>query len=204
MSFLSGVWKGVARIGGAAGGFALGGPAGAMAGYKLGEMASGGGGVGDSHSDGMGGAADQYGKYATEDRNRFLTAFNGGQDALESSTKAATANALPGFMQNLQGSREAAIRRGASNGDLQTSYEGDLTSAFQRNVSNAVAGQASNMYNTKLNAAGSLAGSSGNTYLDLLSGNRDAEQADKNNKYGLAGSVLGAAGQVAGAYYGKK
>lgn len=201
MSFLSGVWKGVARIGGAAGGFALGGPAGAMAGYKLGEAVSGGGG-GGSQGGGLAGAADQYGRYATEDRNRFLTAFNGGQDALESSTKAATANALPGFMQNLQGSREAAIRRGASNGDLQTSYEGDLTSAFQRNVSNAVAGQAQNMYNTKLNAAGSLAGQSGNTYLSLLAGNADREQDSSNNKWNFAAGLAGAAGQAAGAYYG--
>lgn len=209
MSFLSGVLKGVAKVGGAAGGFMLGGPAGAYAGYKLGDAVSGGGGGGGGGGDAapsgdLNAAATQYGGYATEDRNRFLKALDGGQDALESSTKAAVANALPDYMKNLQGSREAAIRRGASTGDLQTSYEGDLSSAFDRNVSNAVAGQAANMYGQKLSATGQLAGQSGNTYLDLLAGNRDAHQADQNNKYGLLGGIVGAAGQAAGAYYGAR
>lgn len=205
MSFLSGVLKGVARVGGAAGGFALGGPAGAAAGYSLGNSLSNafdGDGPSAPQNGTLEGAAQDYGGYAKEDRNRFLTAFDGGQDALNASTRAATENALPDFMKNLQGSRESAIRRGASNGDLQTSYEGDLTSAFQRNVSNAVAGQAQNMYNTKLNAAGSMANGSSNTYLDLLSGNADRNQANTNNKYSLGAGLLGAAGQAAGAYFG--
>lgn len=205
MSFLSGVLKGVAKVGGAAGGFVLGGPAGAYAGYKLGDAVSH---IGDGPANPSGGdlgtEAQRYGGYATEDRNRFLKALDGGQESLESSTKAAVNNALPDYMKNLQGSREAAIRRGASTGDLQTSYEGDLSSAFQRNVSNAVAGQASNLYGQKLNATANLAGQSGNTYLDILAGNRDADQADKNNKYGLLGGIVGAAGQAAGAYYGAK
>lgn len=199
MSFLSGL----ARIGGAAGGFLVGGPAGTLAGYSLGS-ALGGGGHKDSRGDPLTGAAGEYAGYAKQDRNRFLGALEGGQEAVNQSTSAAVQNALPGFMKNLQGSREDAIRRGASNGDLQTSYEGDLMSAFQRNVSNAAAGQAANVYGQQVAGYGNLANGSSNTLLDLLAGNRDAEQAKQNNKYGLVGSLLGAAGNAAGAYYGSR
>lgn len=201
MSFMSGLLKG----GGALGGFLLGGPAGAAAGYSLGSALGGkGGGGGGGNAGRLNGAADTYGGYAREDRNRYLDALKGGQEAVNTSTQAAVSSALPSFMKNLQGSREDAIRRGASNGDLQTSYEGDLGSAFQRNVSTAAAGQAANVYGQTTAGYGNMAGQSGNTYLDLLNGGADREQADRNNKTNLWGSVIGAAGNAAGAYYGGK
>lgn len=147
-------------------------------------------------------AAGQYGGYAADSRNRFLSALSGGQQALNDSTRAAVANALPSYMQNLQGSRENAIRRGTSNGDLQTSFEGDLSSAFQRNVSNSIAGQAMNMYGTQVGAYGNLANNDSNNYLDLLSGNADREQAGRNARYGLVGGIIGAAGKIGAAKAG--
>jgi hypothetical protein len=199
-----GFWGGLAKVAGGVGGFIVGGPAGAAAGYGLASSLTDHGGGGGGSSGDLAGAAGQYGTYAKDSRNRFMDALSGGQSALEASTKAAVSNALPGYMKDLQHTREDAIRRGASNGDLETSYEGDLSSAFQRNVANSVAGQAAGMQNARVNALGQLAGSDSNTYLDLLSGQADRDQAGSNNKWNLAGSVLGAAGQAAGAYFGRR
>jgi hypothetical protein len=201
-------WSGLAKIGGAAGGFMLGGPAGAMAGYSMGSAlgGNGGGGGGGSSSPGgdLGTAASTYGQYATQDRNRFLDTLNGGQDALDTSARSAVSSAMPQFQQQLQSLRENSIRRGASNGDLATSFEGDLASATDRNLTNSIAGQAAGMYGQKLGAEGQLAGNSGNTYLDLLAGNRDANQANKNNQTDIYGALIGAAGQLGGAYLGNR
>lgn len=199
MSFLSGVGK----LAGAAGGFLLGGPAGAAAGYGLASSLGGGGGdSGGSSGGNLNAATAQQGQYATQDRNRYLDALNGGQEAVNTSTKAAVDSALPSFMQNLQSTRESAIRRGASNGDLETSNEGDLTSAFQRNIAAGAGAQATSIYGQKTAGLGALANGSSNNYLDLLSGGADREQAGKNNTNNLWGSVIGAVGTGAGAYYG--
>lgn len=200
MSFLSGLGK----IAGGVGGFLLGGPAGAMAGYSLGSAVGGSGGGGGGSQAGLNAAAGEYGGYARQDRNRFLDALGGGQEAVNASTRAAVSSALPAFMQQRQSSRESAIRRGASLGDLQTSYEGDLESAFDRNVANAAAGQAVNVRGQQIAGYGGLAENSGNTYLDLLAGNRDAAQAKENNKTDIFGSLIGAAGRLGGAYLGRK
>jgi len=125
-----------------------------------------------------------YGDYATLDRNRFVDLLNRGQDALNTSARAAVDAALPGFQREIQSIREDAIRRGVSTGDLGTSYEGDAASAFQRNVSNAIAGQAMNLYGSRLRAAGHLASETGQTYLDLLNGRMGIEQAAKNQRRG--------------------
>jgi hypothetical protein len=199
MSFLSGL----AKVAGGVGGFLMGGPAGAMAGYGI-ASGLGGGGGGKKGPNPMDKAAQQYGGYASQDRNRFLDILGGGQSALNDSAHAAVENAMPEFQHSLQGLRESAIRRGASNGDLATSYEGDLASATDRNMKNSIAGQAAGLYGTQVGAAGQLAQNSGNTYLDLLSGNRDADQAKANNKTDMWGSILGAAGQIGGAYLGRK
>ena len=200
MSFLSSLGK----IAGGVGGFMLGGPAGAMAGYSLGSAIGGGGGGGRRGPNPMDQAASQYGGYASQDRNRFLDILSGGQDALNTSAQAAVSSAMPQFQSQLQGLRESAIRRGASNGDLATSFEGDLASATDRNLKNAIAGQAAGLYGTRVGAAGQLAQNSGNTYLDLLAGNRDAAQAKANNRTDLLGGLIGAAGQLGGAYLGRK
>jgi hypothetical protein len=199
MSFLSGLGK----LAGAAGGFMLGGPAGAMAGYSLGS-AIGGGGGGSKGDPRMEKAAGEYGGYATQDRNKFLDILNGGQGALNTSARAAVSSAMPEFQHQLQGVRESAIRRGASNGDLATSYEGDLASAFDRNLTNSIGSQAAGLYGTQVGAAGQLAQNSGNSYLDLIAGNRDAKQAQDNNKSDFLSSLIGAGAQLGGAYLGSR
>lgn len=196
MSFLGKVLKG------AAGGFLAGGPWGALAGGAMGAVSGGGGGGGGNG--GMDQAAADYGGYAKQDRNRFLDALNNGQEALNTSTRAAVSSAMPGFQRQIQGIREGAIRRGASNGDLATSYEGDAASAFDKNITDSVASQATALHGQQLAGYGGLASESGNHYLDLMAGNRDAEQAKSNNKYGLLSGVIGAAGQLGGAYLGRR
>ena len=199
MSFLSGL----AKVAGGVGGFLMGGPAGAMAGYSLGSAVGGGGG-GSKGDPAMSRAAQEYGGYATQDRNRFLELLKGGQGALNTSARAAVSSAMPQFQHSLQGLRESAIRRGASNGDLATSYEGDLASAFDNNLTNSIASQAAGLYGTQVGASGQLAQNSGNTYLDLLAGNRDAKQAQDNNRGDFLSSLIGAGATLGGAYLGSR
>lgn len=175
-----------------------GGAVGALGGHLIGGWLQGD----TSAADGLQTAATQQGQYASADRNRFLGALGGGQEAVNTSTQAAVNNALPSFMKNLQGSREEAIRRGASNGDLQTSNEGDLASAFQRNIASGAGAQAAGVYGQQLQGYGNMATQSSNNYLDLMSGNADREQANRNNRYGLLGGVIGAAGKIGGAFAG--
>lgn len=125
--------------------------------------------------------------------NSFLSSLqnpNYGQDQLNAMTTAAMQNAMPGFMQQMQGTRENEIARGISTGDLGTSFEGDLTSAFQRNIANSVASQAGNMFNARNSM---LMGG----YEDQL----DREQAAQNNaaqrKNGFLNSLIGNAGGIA-------
>jgi hypothetical protein len=119
-------------------------------------------------------------------------------------------SAMPKFREELQGVREGAISRGISTGDLGTSYEGDLASAFQRNI----AGRASDLYQTRLGAYGGLAESDADRFErgrerdvagfgDLLSMEQAAKEARRNRRAGLLGSLLGAAGAGAGAYAGR-
>lgn len=201
-------WSSLAKVGGAVGGFALGGPAGAAAGYGLGSIASGGGGSSSSGTGGRQGGMDaataQQGQYAQTDRNRYLGALGGGQQALDTSTQAAISSGMPQLNQNLQSSREDAIRRGISTGDLGTSNEGDIYSAFQRNIANSTAGQAMNLYNTQAQSYGNLATNSGNNYLDLLTGGLDRQQQQTNQKTSFWNSLISAGGQAAGAYLGNR
>jgi hypothetical protein len=127
----------------------------------------------------------------------------GATSAINAWTTGAVQNAMPSFYQALQGVRESAVRRGISTGDLGTSNEGDLASAFQRNIAGEVAQQSTNIYQGNRNE-----------YLDLLSGQRDADIAEKNAQrrrkaglWGGIGSVVGGAaglatGGVAGAQTG--
>lgn len=126
--------------------------------------------------------------------NSFMSQLsdpNYGQQQLQTMTNATVQNALPSFMQNMQGTKEDAIRRGISTGDLGTSFENDLTSAFQRNIANSVAGQAGNMFN--------------NRNQMLMTGSEDAldrEQAAQNSaqqrKGGLINSLIGMGGMALG------
>lgn len=201
MSFL----KTLGKVAGGAGGFLLGGPAGAYAGYKLGDaVTGGGGGHPNTAADAYGTATTDSGSYANEDRNRFLDTLNGGQEALNTSTQAAVSSAMPQFQHQLQGIRESAQRRGISNGEVATNYEGDLASAFQRNIANSVGSQAVALQGQKTQALGGLQSEERNQYLDLLSGNLDRQQQEKNRKQSFWNGLIGAAGGAAGAYFGSR
>jgi len=119
----------------------------------------------------------------------------GWQDAFNKTAGAQLAGALPGLRSQLQTTREDAIRRGVSGGDLGTSYEGDIMSAFSRNTANAFASQAADMYNQ-----------SRNRYLGLLGGQLDyassQENANRNFWSSLIGGGLQGGAQVLGAKLG--
>lgn len=128
------------------------------------------------------------------DRQRLGDFERQGEGSLRRMTEALTADGMPAFQQGLQNIRETATRRGVSlggQGNIGTNYEGDLASAFQRNIANAIAGQARGTYETS---------------LDRLYGDKDRELAAKNAKAqgrsNMWGSLLGAAGQVAGGWLG--
>jgi len=121
----------------------------------------------------------------------------GWQDAFNKTAGAQLAGALPGLRSQLQTTREDAIRRGISGGDLGTSYEGDIMSAFQRNTANAFAGQAADMYNQ-----------SRNRYLGLLGGQLDytssQENANRNFWSGLLGGGISLGSSLLGARAGSR
>ena len=58
------------------------------------------------------------------------------QGYLEKEIGSLTSAAMPAFNSRLQDVQEGAIRRGLYGGNLPTSYEGDLASAFQKNIAN--------------------------------------------------------------------
>lgn len=146
---------------------------------------------------------------AGQSRQAFIDSLNGGQDALDTSIKSAMSSAMPEFSKAMQGVQETEISRGVGTGGLGTSYEGDLESAFQRNIANAAGSQALGLYGEKLQGENSLYGtdteaaSQGrNRYLDLLTGQRDYDTAQQNaknkRKSGLFGFLGGLAGGVIG------
>lgn len=146
---------------------------------------------------------------ATQSRSGLLAQLTGGQDMFNDSARAAVDAAMPSFQGALQGVRESAIRRGVQNGELGTSYEGDLASAFQKNISNSIAGQALGLYNTQLGASQDLYGmdtrraqDGRDTLLDVLTARGDwdrlnAEQNRKKRK-GLGGMIGGTIGGIGG------
>lgn len=154
----------------------------------------------------FGAATLQQGSYTTPDRNRFLDLLGGGQDALNTSIRSAVSAAMPGLQQTLQGSREDAIRRGISTGDLGTSYEGDILSAFQKNIANSAGSQALALHQSDLGAAQGLYENDTNRYLDMLSGTLDRKQAARNAKRqsenGLANGIMSFIGQMYGSSQG--
>ena len=91
------------------------------------------------------------------------------QSYLSKTLDAYASGEMGGFRSDLQGIRENAVRRGITGGDLGTSYEGDLSSAFQRNLSNVAGSYANQNFQA-----------SRDRYLDLLTGQRDADTAEEN------------------------
>lgn len=181
-----GLWNKLAGIAGGIGGAFLGGPAGAMAGYQLGNAVTGGGGDGGPAPQRSTAPPHGYDELLEQERTGA-----GAQDAITRYTQAAIQSAMPSFQHELQLTREDGIRRGISTGDLGTSNEGDLASAFQRNVVNSVAGQATQLYD-----------SGRNRYADLLTGKMDRDTAEDNYRRQRKTSLAGAIGTAAGAYFG--
>lgn len=114
-----------------------------------------------------------------------------GQGQLSSLIQSEVASAMPQFNSALQGVRENAIRRGISTGDLGTTYEGNLASAFQQHIANTVGQQAYDLFQGNRN-----------TYLDLLSGAMDREDNARNSaanrKSGLFGGIISGLGGLFG------
>lgn len=160
--------------------------------------------------------AEQYQQAQADARNRYFAALGGGQGQLEAWTRGLVSGEMPQFHRALQGARESASRRGVANGELGTSYEGDVASAFQRNISNAIAGQAVNVWGQQTQGYGDamrtdaqMAESSRNRYFDALAGNRDYETSERNyadqkaaEKKRRKGGIWGTVGTIAGAALG--
>lgn len=117
----------------------------------------------------------------------------GWEDAYNKTAGAQLANALPDLRNSLQMQRENSIRRGVSTGDYGTSAEGDLVSAWGRNIGNSFAGQAAGMYNA-----------SRGRYMDLLSGklsyNTNQENSNRNFYGGLISGGMQAGAMAMGGY----
>lgn len=155
------------------------------------------------------GLAQQGEAEREQSRNKFMDTLGGGQEALNTSTRAAMSEAMPEFQKAMQGVQETEIARGVGLGGLGTSYEGDLESAFERNIANATASQALGLYGAQLGGEESLyrtdtqtAGENQNRFLDVLASQRDydtaQENAKKKRKAGLLGFLGGAAGGIGG------
>jgi len=112
-------------------------------------------------------------------------------DAFKQTAGSFLQDQMPGFMKNLQLTREDGIRRGISTGDLGTSTEGDLTSAFQRNIANALGGLSLQGYE-----------GSRNRIMDLLSGKTGMDINDLNSQYNFLGGLLNGGFQLASAAIG--
>ncbi|HYL22506.1 MAG TPA: hypothetical protein VEU74_12145 [Gemmatimonadales bacterium] len=136
-----------------------------------------------------------------------------GQPALETSISSAMSAAMPEFQKAMQGVQESEVQRGvglgasgSSGGSLGTSYEGDLESAFQRNIANAAGSQALGLYSTKLGTAAQGYQLDENRLVGMMSGNRDYEtalqNAAKKRSSGLFGALGAGIGGIAGGSFG--
>jgi len=113
-------------------------------------------------------------------------------DAFNKTAGSYLSGQMPDFLKGLQLTRENGIRRGISTGDLGTSYEGGLTSAFQKHISDALGGLALQGYE-----------GSRNRIMDLLSGKTGIDINDMNSYYNMLGGLFNAGSQVAAAAVGK-
>jgi hypothetical protein len=100
---------------------------------------------------------------------------------------------MPQFQSGLQDIRENAVRRGITGGDLGTSYEGDLASAFQRNLMDVGGRYAFDAYQQ-----------SRGRRLDLLTSQLDRETARKNAQRDMWGNLIGSGLQAFGTFAGAK
>lgn len=191
-----GFWRTLAKVGGAAGGFVLGGPAGAAAGYALGGLGEGGGGAqpqagpapttarprpGRALASAMSTrpaynpAPDQAGVDAA--RQRYETAAGSGQAELNASTTSAINQGMPALRGTLQGIREGNARRGVSNGEIASGYEGRALGDFGQSIANSVGSQALALRNSQQQGASDLYHSA----LSSRDSNREFDRAGANS-----------------------
>jgi len=147
-------------------------------------------------------ATTASGANAQTDRNNYLNILQNGQNSLNTSVASATSAAMPALNQTLQSTREQAVKRGISTGDLGTSNEGDILSAFQRNISNSAGEQAMGLFNTEAGSAGNLYQSDNNNYLNLLRGNQDYQTGQQNAKRAKNSALFGGLGSAVGSIWG--
>lgn len=115
----------------------------------------------------------------------------GFQQAFDDTAGAFLSSAMPQFRNDLQLTREDGQRRGIGTGDLGTSFEGDLTSAFQRNLSNTLGGLASSGYENRRNRI-----------LDIISGKVGSAQDELDSTQNLWGGIGGGLLSLGGSYLG--
>ncbi len=181
-------------------------------GFNLGKAVLGGAGAGFLKGSGkikptrsagiLSAETDTEGARAGKQYGQYQDILGGGQDALNQSIESAMSAAMPEFRKAMQGTQETEIARGVGLGELGTSYEGDLESAFQRNIANAAGSQALGLYGERLGASQYGYESGENRYMESLSGNRDyetsLENANRKRKSGLFGALGGVAGGLIG------
>src|SRR5882672_3340509 len=141
---------------------------------------------------------------ASTSRNRFSDVLGEGQGALETSVKSAMSAAMPDFRKAMEGVQESEVNRGIGLGDeksgggLGTSYEGDLMSAFHRNIANGAGQQALGLYGTRVGGASALYGLdteaamfSRNRYMNMLGGAASNARRRSAGLFGTLGAVAG-------------
>jgi hypothetical protein len=79
-----------------------------------------------------------------------------------------------------------------------------LASAFDSNIADAAGSHAPSCSRRRRRRYGGLQSEERNQYLDLLSGNLDRQQAEKNRKQSFWNSIIGAGGAAGGAYFGSR
>jgi hypothetical protein len=147
-------------------------------------------------------ATNTAGTNAATDRNNYLDILKNGQNSLNTSIESATSAAMPALNQTLQSTREQGVKRGISTGDLGTSNEGDILSAFQRNIANSAGQQAMGLFNTEAGSAGNLYQSDNNNYLSMLRGNQDYQTGQQNAKRAKNSALFGGLGSAVGSIWG--
>lgn len=151
------------------------------------------------------GQAEAAQAHSAEAENRFLGFAGQGQSALNDYATSAIAAAMPGFQNAFQGIQENTNRRGVGGGDTAGGYEGRSINDFRQNISNAVAGQATDLYGKQLGAYGDVYGtnvgqaeSAQNRFLGLGEAQLERDAAGKASKRASKAATFGAVGDVLG------
>lgn len=139
---------------------------------------------------------DRVNERLNADRQRVGSALDqeasgdGWKNAFHDTAQAFLDQQMPSFLKTLGMTREDGIRRGISTGDLGTSTEGDLVSAFQKNLADSLGSLASQNYNAGRDR-----------YLGLLGSQYDADQSGANSHNQMLGGLLGMTGGTLLSHY---